>query len=86
MGSPELVSSAESGLRRYADILNRRLVEADRDIGSRYEPLSSSDDKFRIANVSLLFNRPLTGGGIVHTAELAGYRRPLGVRLLRRHA
>ena len=54
----------------YATVLNRRLLDAD-DLLSVAAPQESVP--FRIAIVSLLFNWPSTGGGIVHTAELAHF-------------
>ncbi|MEJ7592626.1 MAG: hypothetical protein WKF77_13835 [Planctomycetaceae bacterium] len=54
----------------YATILNRRLVEAD---GFLADSTPQNAAPFRIAIVSLLFNWPSTGGGIVHTAELAQF-------------
>ena len=54
----------------YATVLNRRLLDAD-DLLSVAAPQESVP--FRIAIVSLLFNWPSTGGGIVHTAELAQF-------------
>ena len=54
----------------YATLLNRRLLDADDffSFASPPEPIP-----LRIAIVSLLFNWPSTGGGIVHTAELAQF-------------
>lgn len=47
--------------------LNRRLLEADQACSTR------KGGARRIAILSLLFNWPSTGGGIVHTAELAQF-------------
>jgi glycosyltransferase involved in cell wall biosynthesis len=51
----------------WCENLNRRLIEADQvwSVGKRSPK--------RIAILSLLFNWPSTGGGIVHTAELAHF-------------
>ena len=54
----------------YAKVLNHRLLEAD---GFCLEEAHQSSAPLRIAIVSLLFNWPSTGGGIVHTAELAQF-------------
>ena len=54
----------------YATLLNRRLLDAD-DLLSIDAPRERIP--LRIAIVSLLFNWPSTGGGIVHTAELAQF-------------
>jgi hypothetical protein len=54
----------------FATILNRRLLDADKFLA--VTDLQSLRP-FRIAIVSLLFNWPSTGGGIVHTAELAHF-------------
>lgn len=53
-----------------SQVLNQRLLAADgiRLTESIEKPISK-----RIAIVSLLFNWPSTGGGIVHTAELAQF-------------
>lgn len=54
----------------FATILNRRLLDADKFLAA---PDFPSSRPFRIAIVSLLFIWPSTGGGIVHTAELAQF-------------
>ena len=54
------------------DRLNLRLLEADFGSASP-EPVTADHSAQRIAIVSLLFNWPSTGGGIVHTAELAQF-------------
>ena len=54
----------------YATLLNRRLLAAD---GLLTVATPRDSDPLRIAIVSLLFNWPSTGGGIVHTAELAQF-------------
>ena len=54
----------------FATILNGRLLDADKFLASADHQSSRT---FRIAIVSLLFNWPSTGGGIVHTAELAQF-------------
>ena len=58
------------GTPSKSQVLNQRLLEADgfRLTESIEKPISK-----RIAIVSLLFNWPSTGGGIVHTAELAQF-------------
>ncbi|MFM8476586.1 MAG: glycosyltransferase family 4 protein [Planctomycetaceae bacterium] len=50
--------------------LNRRLLEAD---GVSQLPERHGQGVQKIAIVSLLFNWPSTGGGIIHTAELAQF-------------
>ena len=64
----------------HADILNRRLLEADgffnQSSDKRAEP--TPDGSFRVAVLSLLFNWPSTGGGIVHTAELIKFLSQAG--------
>ena len=58
----------------FTDRLNLRLLEAD--LGSleiNCEKPTTNRGQIRIAIVSLLFNWPSTGGGIVHTAELAKF-------------
>ena len=55
------------------DLLNRRLLQAD-GVGRGSGGLPPT----RIAIVSLLFNWPSTGGGIVHTAELAQFLSAAG--------
>ncbi len=66
------VDRARHSAASPADILNRRLLDADSLIPDRGRISASPpfDRPFRIAVVSLLFNWPSTGGGIVHTAEL----------------
>lgn len=70
----ELRRRIQLGSASTADRLNLRLLEAD---GLVYEPINSfsdtQSDATRVAIVSLLFNWPSTGGGIVHTAELATF-------------
>ena len=64
----------------HADILNRRLLEAD-ELLTKMPPANStpgSERPLRIAVVSLLFNWPSTGGGIVHTAELIRFLAEAG--------
>ena len=58
------------GTPSKSQVLDQRLLEADgfRLTESNEQPVSK-----RIAIVSLLFNWPSTGGGIVHTAELAHF-------------
>ncbi len=65
-----LGKDAESVSPSWAKILNRRLLAAD---GFVVDTLPRNAVPFRIAIVSLLFNWPSTGGGIVHTAELAQF-------------
>ena len=65
-----LGEDAESVIPSWAKILNRRLLAAD---GLLVDTLPQNVVPFRIAIVSLLFNWPSTGGGIVHTAELAQF-------------
>lgn len=57
----------------HTDRLNLRLLETDFGTESR-----AGNAPPRIAIVSLLFNWPSTGGGIVHTAELAQFLRQSG--------
>lgn len=59
----------ELGAASAEDLLNLRVLEADLGMPS---PNDGTGAK-RIAIVSLLFNWPSTGGGIVHTAELATF-------------
>lgn len=66
----DLGEDAESVNPSWAKILNRRLLAAD---GLDVDTLPKNVAPFRIAIVSLLFNWPSTGGGIVHTAELAQF-------------
>jgi len=68
-----LIDSALGLGRSRADVLNRRLLEADARIDEVSEPSATTPPPFRLAIVSLLFNWPSTGGGIVHTAELAQF-------------
>jgi len=65
-----LGEDTESVIPSWAKILNRRLLAAD---GFVVDALPQNVVPFRIAIVSLLFNWPSTGGGIVHTAELAQF-------------
>lgn len=63
-----------------ADILNRRLLDADAELFLAHgsvEP-TTQHGRSRIAILSLLFNWPSTGGGIVHTAELARFLTTAG--------
>ncbi len=65
----------ESGNPSATDYRNLRLLEADAQLELEGERPShtSAKNRCRIAIVSLLFNWPSTGGGIVHTAELAQF-------------
>jgi len=65
-----------NGASGRTQALYRRLLEADGirvDTSTASEFSSSAEAPFRLAIVSLLFNWPSTGGGIVHTAELAEF-------------
>ena len=66
----DLGENTESVIPSWAKILNRRLLAAD---GFIVDTLPQDVVPFRIAIVSLLFNWPSTGGGIVHKAELAQF-------------
>jgi len=58
----------------HIERLNLRLLEADVVTGFGQKEVSvRNDNRTRVAIVSLLFNWPSTGGGIVHTAELATF-------------
>ncbi|MEO8271154.1 MAG: hypothetical protein ABI557_15640 [Aureliella sp.] len=50
-------------------LLNKRLLEADLCLCTNDVAEFADHQNCRIAIVSLLFNWPSTGGGIVHTAE-----------------
>lgn len=65
-----LGEDTESVIPSWAKILNRRLLAGD---GFVFDTLPRNVVRFRIAIVSLLFNWSSTGGGIVHTAELAQF-------------
>lgn len=60
------------------DRLNRRLLEAD---GFANGSRSGREVPTKIAIVSLLFNWPSTGGGIVHTAELCRFLQEHGFEI-----
>ena len=64
----------KSGNPFATDHLNLRLLEVDvEQLEIKRTSGSPPNSDFRIAIVSLLFNWPSTGGGIVHTAELAQF-------------
>lgn len=68
----EALQALRSTTMTAADRLNLRLLEAD-------QSQDHSDNSHRkIAILSLLFNWPSTGGGIVHTAELAQFLTKAG--------
>lgn len=76
-GSPHealsLLADAEvNGRLSVADRLNHRVLRADHS-HSRTDGQTEVSRPIRVAIVSLLFNWPSTGGGIVHTAELAQF-------------
>lgn len=88
MSQPFEVSDATlrtvNGASGRTQALNRRLLEADCilvDTSTASEASSSAEVPFRLAIVSLLFNWPSTGGGIVHTAELAEFLSRDGVEV-----
>lgn len=64
----------DQGTASHVDRLNLRTLEVDLETSSVQSSLEFSPHRpTRIAIVSLLFNWPSTGGGIVHTAELAKF-------------
>ncbi len=79
--SGKLVSELHSELQQRliddphseANRHNLRLLEADLGLCSNEFIESTEHPSYRIAIVSLLFNWPSTGGGNVHTAELAKF-------------
>lgn len=68
------------GIANFSDRLNYRLIAADGGVpaakGAGQE--KRAKELSRVAIVSLLFNWPSTGGGIVHTAELAKFLTKAG--------
>ena len=69
-----LRSLSKTRMLSHIERLNLRLLEADLDTGfGQVESSEGNDDRIRVAILSLLFNWPSTGGGIVHTAELATF-------------
>ena len=80
----DVILSAVNGASGPTKALNRRLLAADRvlvDTSKASEACSSAEVPFRLAIVSLLFNWPSTGGGIVHTAELAEFLSRDGIEV-----
>ena len=83
-GDPRSLASTIERVRHgatgQADILNRRLLDADGFFNPSSDVRAESTRKcsFRVAVVSLLFNWPSTGGGIVHTAELIRFLAEAG--------
>ncbi len=68
----QLASSATKRELSHAEALNLQLLDID------FGAIALKKKKARIAIVSLLFNWPSTGGGIVHTAELATFLSKAG--------
>ena len=70
----QLTSNATTRDLSPSELLNLRVLNADRN------PLQPKQNrqKARVAIASLLFNWPSTGGGIVHTAELATFLSKAG--------
>ncbi|MEX1028260.1 MAG: glycosyltransferase family 4 protein [Candidatus Paceibacterota bacterium] len=70
----KLAGRVADGSASETDLLNWRLLNADLTCRSRERPEPApSRNPIRIAVASLLFNWPSTGGGIIHTAELAKF-------------
>lgn len=75
-----LAAAVANGTASYADVPNSRLLQADAAVGRQMSVSPIAGDSHtlgefaqRIAIVSLLFNWPSTGGGIIHTAELCTF-------------
>ena len=62
----------------HAERLNLRILEADEGLLFQPSPVRNSDRSVRVAVLSMLFNWPSTGGGIVHTAELTTFLTTAG--------
>jgi hypothetical protein len=74
------VERARQGANDHADVLNRRLFDADLGCNASFgaQTHRAADNPSRVAVVSLLFNWPSNGGGIVHMAALIKFLTQAG--------